>query len=220
MPKKNARKGRRAAPTQKSRARSKSKPRKPSKSRTQPKPLRIVDARPKEPRDGVGGRPTTYVAEYAHIAQVMCEGGATDVELARAFGVHVSTIYAWAVRHSEFREAVKAGKVALDDRVEASLYHRAIGYSHPTTKIMQNGSEVIAVEHTEHYPPDTAAAFIWLKNRRADKWRDKQEVAHELVDKPLEELTEDEIDARLKAIAERRAAAAKADQVGKSPPQK
>lgn len=28
----------------------------------------------------------------------------------------------------------------------------------------------------KHYPPDTAAAFIWLKNRAG--WRDKQEVDH------------------------------------------
>ena len=28
---------------------------------------------------------------------------------------------------------------------------------------------------TREIPPDTAAAFIWLKNRRPDKWRDKHE---------------------------------------------
>lgn len=29
---------------------------------------------------------------------------------------------------------------------------------------------------TKHYPPDTAAAFIWLKNRAG--WRDKQDIEH------------------------------------------
>jgi hypothetical protein len=28
----------------------------------------------------------------------------------------------------------------------------------------------------KYYPPDTAAAFIWLKNRRG--WKDKQELDH------------------------------------------
>jgi len=35
--------------------------------------------------------------------------------------------------------------------------------------------DVTVTEVTKHYPPDTAAAFIWLKNRRPDLWRDKQE---------------------------------------------
>ena len=37
------------------------------------------------------------------------------------------------------------------------------------------------VPYTEHFPPDTAAAFIWLKNRQPDRWRDKKEV-HETGD--------------------------------------
>ena len=36
--------------------------------------------------------------------------------------------------------------------------------------------EVIITDITKHYPPDTAAAFIWLKNRQG--WRDKQELEH------------------------------------------
>ena len=37
------------------------------------------------------------------------------------------------------------------------------------------------VPYVEHFPPDTAAAFIWLKNRQPHRWRDKKEV-HETGD--------------------------------------
>ena len=30
----------------------------------------------------------------------------------------------------------------------------------------------------KHYPPDTTAAIFWLKNRKTDQWRDKQDVEH------------------------------------------
>ena len=39
-------------------------------------------------------------------------------------------------------------------------------------------SDGTVVEYTEevHYPPDTVAMIFWLKNRRPDKWRDRQEI--------------------------------------------
>jgi hypothetical protein len=30
----------------------------------------------------------------------------------------------------------------------------------------------------EHCPPDIAAAFIWLKNRDPERWRDAQQIDH------------------------------------------
>ena len=44
---------------------------------------------------------------------------------------------------------------------------------------------MVEVPYTEHYPPDTAAAFIWLKNRQSGKWRDRQHVVVEDPDKVL-----------------------------------
>ena len=41
-------------------------------------------------------------------------------------------------------------------------------------KIMPDGR---MITYTEHFPPDTAAAFIWLKNRQPHRWRDKKEVS-------------------------------------------
>jgi hypothetical protein len=67
-------------------------------------------------------------------------------------------------------------------RVERSLYERANGYSYDAVKIfMPAGSkQPVVVHYTEHCPPDVGAAFIWLKNRDPDRWRDSQVVEHAL----------------------------------------
>jgi hypothetical protein len=36
----------------------------------------------------------------------------------------------------------------------------------------------VVVHYTEHCPPDVGAAFIWLKNRDPERWRDVQNVEH------------------------------------------
>jgi hypothetical protein len=127
-----------------------------------------------------GGRPSKYDPQFCVTAHTLAAQGATDVEIADALEIHVATFYRWKAEHSEFREATGAGKEAADDRVEASLYHRAVGYSHDAVKIfMPAGAENPVIAHyREHYPPDTAAASLWLRNRRADKWRDKQDIEH------------------------------------------
>ena len=124
------------------------------------------------------GRPSKYKDEYAEQARKLCEFGATDQELAQFFEVGLTTIERWIAKHQEFRGALKAGKEKADDRVERSLYQRAIGYSHPEDKIFNDGGEPLIVPTVKHYPPDTTAAIFWLKNRRKEDWRDKQEVEH------------------------------------------
>jgi hypothetical protein len=46
---------------------------------------------------------------------------------------------------------------------------------------MPAGSKQPVVMHyIEHCPPDVGAAFIWLKNRDPERWRDVQNVEHVL----------------------------------------
>lgn len=124
------------------------------------------------------GRPTLYKPDFAEIVHKLCMDGATDMEIAQFLGVDVSTIYRWKHTHPEFCEAVIVGKDILDDRVERSLYQRAVGYSFNSEKIYQFQGEIIRAETVEHVPPDPGAAMNWLKNRRGGKWRDKTEVEH------------------------------------------
>jgi len=78
----------------------------------------------------------------------------------------------------EFCNALKAGKSSADDRVERSLYERANGYTHVEDKIFMHEGQPVIVPTKKHYPPDTTAGIFWLKNRRAEDWREKQEVEH------------------------------------------
>jgi hypothetical protein len=98
------------------------------------------------------------------------------MELADFFGCGIPTMYRWRAEHPEFQNAIKVGKAELDERVERSLYQRAVGYSHPDVHVSNYQGEVTLTPIVKHYPPDVAAAFIWLKNRRPEKWRDKQEI--------------------------------------------
>jgi hypothetical protein len=126
------------------------------------------------------GRPTEYREEYNEQVYKLCLLGATDEQIADFFGVSVQTIHNWCAAHPTFLESRKDGKERADANVAEALYHRALGYSHPEEKIMSYEGEVIRADTTKHYPPDTAAAFIWLKNRAG--WKDKQETDHRFPD--------------------------------------
>src|SRR4029077_12993032 len=67
-------------------------------------------------------------------------------------------------------------------RVERSLSLRANGYSYDAVKIFMPAGpkQPVVVHYTEHCPPDVGAAFIWLKNRDPDRWRDVPHVEHVL----------------------------------------
>lgn len=117
------------------------------------------------------GRPTKYRPEYAEQAKHLCRLGATDYELATAFEVDLSTINLWKIRHAAFSEAIKEYKVSADDRVEQSLYKRAMGYSLEETDIKVIDGEIVETTIVKHYPPDSTALIFWLKNRQPDKWR-------------------------------------------------
>lgn len=145
------------------------------------------------------GRPTDYKEEYDEQTFKLCLLGATDESLADFFDVAVSTIGLWKIKHPTFSEAIKRGKMKADAEVAQSLYHRAKGYQHPEDKVFCTNGEVTVVPTTKYYPPDTAAAFIWLKNRAS--WRDRQE--HTGADGgPIkyESMDDAELEARIKAL--------------------
>mgnify|MGYP000942201610 FL=1 len=126
------------------------------------------------------GRPTLFRDEFVEQARKLALLGATDREVADFFDVSERTVNDWKLRHPEFLQSLKSGKEAADERVERSLYHRALGYSHDSVKMFQAGGAVISEPYDEHYPPDTTAAIFWLKNRWPKEWRDKTEQAVEM----------------------------------------
>ena len=125
------------------------------------------------------GRPSAYKPEYVEQAYKLCLLGATDKEMADFFGVAESTFNLWKKEHKEFSESLKRGKVIADANVADRLYQRALGYEHPEDKIFNDNGVPLVVPTIKHYPPEPVAAIFWLKNRRKDQWRDKQDVAVE-----------------------------------------
>lgn len=121
-----------------------------------------------------------YRPAYAFQAQQMRAGGATEEELAKAFGVATSTIRDWTLRHDAFREAMALGYAAATGRIEESLFKRAIGYEAPKTKVFlpAGATEPVYASYQEHVAPDVGAIKYWLGNRAPELWRERQSVEH------------------------------------------
>lgn len=124
------------------------------------------------------GRPSSYRPEFAIQAVKLCKLGATDRELADFFEVTEQTVNNWKLQFPEFFESLKRGKDEADARVEQSLYHRALGFSHPDVHVSNFQGDVTLTPITKVYPPETVACIFWLKNRQPEAWRDKVEVEH------------------------------------------
>jgi hypothetical protein len=120
------------------------------------------------------GRPSAYRDEFAEQAKKLAALGATDQEIADFFDVDVRTIYRWKHDQDAFCQALKAGKDVADDRVERSLYQKAIGYEQDEVKIFMpaGADDPVYAPFRAKIAPDTTAAIFWLKNRRREAWRD------------------------------------------------
>jgi len=121
------------------------------------------------------GRPSDYREEFVGQAAKLAKLGATDMEVADFFDVDVRTIYRWKSEHAKFCQSLKAGKDEADDRVERSLYQRAIGFEHNSVKVFMPAGATgpVYAPIREYVVPDTTAGIFWLKNRRCQEWRDK-----------------------------------------------
>lgn len=97
--------------------------------------------------------------------------GLIDVQIAENMGIAASTLYRWKNEHKEISEALKRGKEVVDYQVENALLNNAL-------------------------KGHTTAQIFWLKNRRPDKWRDKQDLEHSggiNVQNQYENMTEEEL---------------------------
>lgn len=126
------------------------------------------------------GRPSSYSVEFVEQAKKLCKLGATDDEIADFFEVSVRTIHRWKNRHEDFCHALRIGKDLADNRVERSLYNKAVGYyitEQQAIKVKkeQYVEEVHIVDVEKYIQPDTTAMIYWTKNRKKEEWRDRIE---------------------------------------------
>jgi hypothetical protein len=84
--------------------------------------------------------------------EVIASLGLTDEEIAVILGISPRTLNYWK-KNPAFLQSLKRGKLKADFQITKSLYEKA-----------KNG--------------DTTAIIFWLKNRRPDLWRDRQNVEH------------------------------------------
>jgi hypothetical protein len=137
-----------------------------------------------------GGRKTLYSPRMAVVTRKCCERGMTDIEVADLLGIGLATLYRWKVEHPAFSRVFKLGKAKADDRVERSLYSRAIGYDYIAEKPVMTRHGQKTMRYRQHIPPDTTAAVWYLKNRRPDRWRDA--FRHEHIASPYDAIEDTE----------------------------
>lgn len=129
------------------------------------------------------GRPPQWTKAQLEYVTSLCLLGLTNEELGRHLKLHGSTIDDWMTGRvknpaevAPFVQAVKDGREGADAKVAGSLYARAVGYEYDEQVAAPTGrGEVSLVTVRKKLPPDVAAAFIWLKNRRRKDWKDKHE---------------------------------------------
>jgi len=109
--------------------------------------------------------------------------GLTDKQIAHNIGITEQTLNVWKNQYPSLSESLKKGKEVIDLEVENALLKRALGYEYTeTTSERQLNRKTGQYEMTvtkkvvKQVIPDTTAQIFWLKNRRPDIWRDKQDV--------------------------------------------
>jgi hypothetical protein len=122
------------------------------------------------------GRDSLYDPEMNDQARKLALLGLTDEEMAEFFGVDVRTFHRWKDEFPAFCHSVCEGKIVADANVADSLYKRATGEHVEIEKAYRNKTtgDVDIIKIKTFIPGDAGAALNWLKNRKGDKWRDKQ----------------------------------------------
>ena len=127
--------------------------------------------------------------------------GLTEEQIAHNMGIRRETLIEWKRKYPNISNTLKRGKEIIDRQVENALLKRALGYSYKeTTRELIFDKETgktelkITKEVEKEVVPDTTAQIFWLKNRKPEEWREKQEVQMSgAVNNPMEGLTTEEL---------------------------
>lgn len=126
----------------------------------------------------LGGRPSKWQERFVDDAKRLVDLGATDDEIAKFLRVQRRTLQRWKHEYPEFCRVFTTGGDAADNRVERSLYKRAIGYKQRAVKIFQHEGAPVIVPYVEVIPPDVGAAKHWLACRKRKEWGERVQHEH------------------------------------------
>ena len=117
--------------------------------------------------------------------------GLIDKDIAHNIGIGYSTLREWKKLYPEIGEALRKGKEVVDRIVENALYKSAIGfmqkikkpvrikeveYDPKTGKKVRESEKWVLVEEEIYIAPHVTAQIFWLKNRKPDQWREKNDL--------------------------------------------
>ena len=138
-------------------------------------------------------RPTKYEKEikpFIEDIRKAVESGATDKEIATAFGIAESTLYKYKKEKPEFSAAFARGREKVVIDIKAALLKKALGYEYTEEKSVakhdKDGDAVVMVEtYKKHQPPSETAAAMLLRNYDSE-WRDNDNAAARLKEQELD----------------------------------
>lgn len=147
------------------------------------------------------GRKSTFNDTVREAIIKLSEAGKTKEQIADIVGISTRTISTWMGKHQDFGLAVREARQVADELVVASLFSKAIGYSHKETKVFQHEGQIVCHDIEKHYPPDTSAIQFWLRNRQPKEWKEKNESDINVnANLNVNKLTDEELDAKIKEL--------------------
>jgi len=103
--------------------------------------------------------------------------GLTDEQIAENMGIGRTALYEWRRKFPTIANALKDAQDVVDRQVENALHKAACGweYDETTKEPGKDGKLVVTKVVHKVVQPNPTAQIFWLKNRKRDTWRDKQE---------------------------------------------
>lgn len=98
--------------------------------------------------------------------------GLTDKQISHNIGVNEATLNRWKSKYPSIMQALKDGKEVVDRQVENAMLKSALGFMYEEETVTNAGEVVTTRKYSK---PNVTAQIFWLKNRKPDVWRDKQE---------------------------------------------
>jgi len=117
--------------------------------------------------------------------------GLIEKQIAHNMGVAYATLREWKKTFPAIMEALRKGKEVVDREVENALYKSAMGFTQKVKKPVRirdvefdprTGRKIrevekwVQVEEEVYIAPQVTAQIFWLKNRKPDQWREKNDL--------------------------------------------